>query len=133
MGFEPHQPPSRFKAVNEFTDRMKDTLEEAKLALAKAKVDMAWYYNCRRSPAPSFSPGDMVYLDSEDIQTTHPSKKLSHRHLGPYPVERHVGKYAYHLVLPPPMRRLHPVFNVMKLSPTSDDPIIGTRHRRRNS
>jgi len=67
MGFEPHQPPSHFKAVNEFTDRMKDTLEEAKSALAKAKDNMAWYYNRCHSPAPFFSPGDMVYLDSEDI------------------------------------------------------------------
>jgi len=66
MGFEPHQPPSHFKAVNEFTDRMKDTLEEAKSALAKAKDDMAWYYNRCRSPASSFSPDDMVYLDSEE-------------------------------------------------------------------
>ena len=70
MGFEPHQPPSRFEAVNEFTDQMKDNLEEAKSALAKAKNDMAQYHNHCRSPAPSFSPGDMVYLDSEDIQTT---------------------------------------------------------------
>jgi len=53
MGFEPHQPPSRFEAVNEFMDQMKDTLEEAKSALAKAKDDMARYYNRRRSPAPS--------------------------------------------------------------------------------
>jgi len=60
MGFEPHQPPSRFEVVNEFTDRMKDTLEEAKSALAKAKDDMAWYYNRRRSPALSFSPSDIV-------------------------------------------------------------------------
>jgi hypothetical protein len=33
MGFEPHQPPSRVEAVNEFTDQMRDTLKEAKLAL----------------------------------------------------------------------------------------------------
>ena len=83
MGFEPHQPLSCFEAVNEFTDQMKDTLEEAKSVLAKAKDDMARYYNRRRSPTPSFSSGDMVYLDSEDIQTTHPSKKLSHHCLGP--------------------------------------------------
>jgi len=125
MGFELHQPPSHFKAVNEFTDWMKDTLQEAKLALAKAKDDMAWYYNHRRSAALSFSHGNMVYLDSEDIQTTHLSKKLLHRRLGPYLVKRHVRKYAYHLVLPPPMRRLHAVFNVVKLSPTPDDPIVG--------
>jgi len=125
MGFERHQPPSCVEAVNKFTDRMKDTLEEAKSVLAKAKDDMAQYYNCHCSPAPSFSPGDMVYLDSEDIQTTRPSKKLSHRRLGPYLVERHAGKYAYHLVLPPPMRHLHPVFNVMKLSSAPNDPIVG--------
>jgi len=41
MGFEPHQPLSHVEAVNEFTNRMKDTLEEAKLALAKAKDNMA--------------------------------------------------------------------------------------------
>ena len=87
--------------MNEFTDQMKDTLKKAKSALAKAKDNMAWYYSCRRSPTPSFSPSDMVYLDSEDIQTTRLSKKLSHRRLGPYPVERHIRKYAHHLVLPP--------------------------------
>jgi len=105
-------------------DQMKDTLEQAKSVLAKAKDDMAWYYNRHRSPTPSFSSSDMVYLDSEDIQTTRPSKKLLHCHLGPYPVERCVSKYAYRLVLPPLMRCLHPVFNVMKLSPTPDDLII---------
>src|SRR6266545_4581095 len=121
MGFEPHQPLSRVEAVNEFTNWMKDTLEEAKSALAKAKDEMARYYNCRRSPALIFSPGDMVYLNSEDIQTTCPSKKLSDRRLGPYPVKRRVGKYAYRLTLPLPMRRLHPVFNVIKLTLTPED------------
>jgi hypothetical protein len=45
MGFELHQPPSRVEAVNEFTNQMRDTLEGAKSALAKAKDDMARYYN----------------------------------------------------------------------------------------
>src|SRR5438309_4964322 len=45
MGFEPHQLPSRVEAVNKFTDRMRNTLEEAKSALAKAKDEMAQYYN----------------------------------------------------------------------------------------
>jgi len=127
MGFEPDQLPSRVEAVNEFTDRMKATLEEAKSALAKAKDDMAQYYNRRRSPAPFFTLGDMVYLDSEDIQTTRPSRKLSHHRLGPYPVESRIGRHAYRLILPPSMRRLHPVFNVVKLTLASDDPIPGRR------
>ena len=104
MGFELHQPPSKVEAVNKFTDRMKDTLEEARSALAKAKDDMAHYYNQCQTPAPSFAPSDKVYLDSEDIQTMRPFKKLLHHKLGPYPIERRVGKYAYQLILLPSMR-----------------------------
>ena len=61
---------------------MKVTLEEAKAALKKAKDEMVRYYNQCRIPAPVFYPGDKVYLDASDIQTTCPSKKLSHQHLG---------------------------------------------------
>ena len=45
MGFEPDQPRSRLESVNEFTNQMKSTLEEAKAALAKSKDDMTRYYN----------------------------------------------------------------------------------------
>jgi hypothetical protein len=41
MGFEPNQRPSKVESVNEFTDRMQSTLDEAKAALAKSKDDMA--------------------------------------------------------------------------------------------
>ena len=70
MGFEPRQPPSKVEAVNEFTDRMRSTLEEAKSALAKAKDDMARYYDQRRTPTPVYATGDRVYLDASDIHTT---------------------------------------------------------------
>jgi hypothetical protein len=82
MGFKPKQP-ARVEAVNEFTDRMKMALEEAKSALNKAKDDMARYYNQRRLPTPMYQLGDKVYLDASDISTTRPSWKLSHRRLGP--------------------------------------------------
>ena len=70
--------------VNEFMDRMHSTLTEAKATLAKAQEDMTRYYNRRREPAPEYAPGDRVYLDGSDIQTSRPSKKLAHRFLGPY-------------------------------------------------
>src|SRR6267378_1673586 len=125
MGFEPRQPPSKVEAVNDFTDRMKSTLEEAKSAIAKAKDDMAQYYNQRRTPAPVYGPSDKVYLDASDIHTTRPSKKLSHRRLGLFPVERRIGMNAYRLTLPPLMKHLHPVFNVVKLMPVPMDLIAG--------
>src|SRR6266700_2359985 len=66
----------------------------------------------------------MVYLDSSDIHITRPSRKLSHCRLGPYPVLRCVRKLTYCLILPPSMSRLHPVFNVVKLTLAPPDPIL---------
>ena len=125
MGFEPHQPRSHLETVNEFTDRMKEALEEAKAALVQSKDDMARYYDRKRTRAPEYVPGDMVYLEANDIRTTRPSQKLSHKRLGPFPVVKKVGNGAYRLRLPPSMSRLHPVFNVVKLTSAPSDPIPG--------
>jgi hypothetical protein len=125
MGFEPDQRLSNIESVNEFTERMWSTLEEAKAALVKSKDDMSRYYNQRRMPAPEFRPGGKVYLDRTDITTTRPSRKLSHKYLGPFPVERKVGNNIYRLRLPPSKSRIHPVFNVVKLTPAPDDLIAG--------
>ena len=127
MGFEPDQRRSHIESINEFKERMESALNEAKAALAKSKDDMAKYYNRTRALAPEYQPGDKVYLDASDIQTTRPSKKLSHRRLGPFPIVRKVGNSAYRLKLPPSMSRLHPVFNVVKLTPAPEDPILGRR------
>ncbi|GLB34315.1 putative retrotransposable element tf2 155 kda protein type 1-like [Lyophyllum shimeji] len=129
MGFEPRPLNSNNETANEFFERMKLAQEEAKAALAKAKDDMARYYDQRRIPAPEYKPGDRVYLDASDIQTTRPSKKLSHRYLGPYTIERQVGPLAYKLRLPRSMSRLHPVFNAVKLRLAPPDPIPGRRAR----
>src|ERR1700684_1023606 len=93
---------------------MDDTLNEAKAALVKSKDDMAKYYNRRRTPAPEYQPGDKVYLDTSDIHTTRPSRKLSHRRLSPFPVVKKVGNSATRLCLPPSMSRLHPVMRSTK-------------------
>ena len=54
MGFEPTARPSENETAQEFFDRMKESNEEAKAALAKAKDDMARYYDQRRTPAPEY-------------------------------------------------------------------------------
>ena len=123
MGFEPRQTRSDLETVNEFTEQMRTTLEEAKAALTKAKGDMARYYNQRRTPAPVYKPGDKVFLEADDIQTTWPSRKLAHQHLSPYVVKMQVNPNTYRLWLPWNLSRLHPVFNIVKLTPALEDPI----------
>ena len=107
MGFKLQQPWSHVESANEFVECMARGVEEAKAALTKAKEEYTQYYNHQRTPAPEFKPGDMVYLNEEDIKTTCPSAKLSHRNLGPYRVEKKVGATSYRLQLPPSLRRLY--------------------------
>jgi len=124
MGFEPSQAPSGLETVNEFTERMKSATEEAKSVICKAQEDMTRYYNQKRISAPVYKPGDWVYLDTSDIKMTWPSPKLSHRRLRPFEIEHQVGPLAYRLKLPHGMRQLYPVFNIVKLSATLEDPIL---------
>ena len=100
-------------------------IEEAKSAICKAQEDIKRYYDQHRTPAPVFNPGDKVFLDALDIRTTCPSQKLSHRQLGPFVVEWRIGPMAYRLKLPYRMKQLHPVFNIVKLTPALDDLITG--------
>jgi len=102
-------------------------IEEAKSAICKVQKDMKRYYDRRRTLAPVFNPGDKVFLDTSDIRTTRPSQKLSHRRLGPFVVEQRIRPMAYRLKLPYRMKQLHPVFNVVKLTPALDDPITGRK------
>jgi len=113
--------------VNEFMERMRTAIEEAKSVIQKVQDDMKRYYDRRRTPAPVFNPGNKVFLDVSDIWTTHPSQKLSHRRLGPFVVERRIRPMAYRLKLPHWMKQLHPVFNVVKLTPALKDLITERR------
>jgi len=127
MGFEPRQNHFDLEMVNKFTERMRAAIDEAKSAIRKAQDDMKRYYDQRRTLAPVFKPGDKVFLDASDIRTTRPSQKFSHRRLGPFVVEWRIGPMAYRLRLPHGMKQLHPVFNIVKLTPAPDDPITGRK------
>jgi len=127
MGFEPQQLWSHVELVNEFKDCMAQGLEEASAALTKAKDEYTLYYNCRRIPTLELKPGDLVWINNSDIQTTHPSQKLNHCNLGLYPVKKHVRHGAYCVKLPPSLWCLHPVFQIMKLYPAAVDPIPSRR------
>ena len=80
-------------------------------------------YKChsegRRLPIPNFQVGDLVWLDSQNIWTRRPSKKLDCRHLGLFPILEKISSHAVQLGLPLALRRIHPVFHVSLLQPTN--------------
>src|SRR5467141_483341 len=50
-----------------------------------------------------------MWLDSRNIKTTHPSKNLDHRFLGPFPIIERVSSHAFRLSLSLALSRIHPI------------------------
>ena len=49
----------------------------------------------RQLPIPPFQVGDTIWLDSRNIKTMRPSKKLDHCFLGPFPIVERVSSNAF--------------------------------------
>jgi hypothetical protein len=114
MGVEPRRQ-TRVEAVEEFTSRIQKATEEAQSALKQAADDMSRFHDRHRGEDTTFKVGDKVWLDSRNIKTTRPAKKLDYRWFGPFPIEQVISKNAYKLKLTAPFKRVHPVFHVSLL------------------
>ena len=77
-----------------------------------------------RVPAPTYQPGDKVWLNARNITTRRPSVKLDHKRLGPFLVTALVGKYTCRLELPTTMK-IHNIFHACLLEPAASDPFPG--------
>jgi hypothetical protein len=73
--------------------------------------------DAKRLPPPPFAIGDQVFVKAKYFRSTRPSKKLSEKNLGPYPIIAQVGSLSFTLRLPDSMRSVHPVFHVSQLEP----------------
>jgi len=58
-------------------------------------------------------------VDSSNISSNHPTKKLVFKRVGPFPVIKKVGSSAYELQIPKIWKNLHPVINESKLKALS--------------
>ena len=63
-----------------------------------------------------FKTGDKVYLNSKNIESICPSKKLDYKYYEPFKIEEPIGKQTYRLKLPKKMK-IHDVFHVSLLEP----------------
>ena len=80
--------------------------------------------DARRSPAPNFKVSDLVYVKAKYFRSTRPTKKLSKKNLGPYPIIAQVGTLSFTIRLPDSMRAVHPVFHVSQLEPAMPNTIL---------
>ncbi|MBW0506998.1 hypothetical protein O181_046713 [Austropuccinia psidii MF-1] len=70
----------------------------------------------------------MVWLSSNNIESTRPTKKLSERWLGLFPILKKVSTHAYHLKLSSKWKYIHPVFHIYFLEPVKTS-IIPNPHQ----
>ena len=91
------------------------------LAIEKAQQVYKRYADRNRQDL-SFTVGDKVWLESYNLSTDAPSKKLTAKRLGPYEVLELIGPTSYRLDIPTSWR-VHNVFHAALLSRTKEDTI----------
>ena len=67
---------------------MEEAMKEAHSALARAADDMAHFYDANQREAPLYAVRDKVWLNGQNITMTWLMKKLDHKWLGLYPVDK---------------------------------------------
>ncbi|MBW0465292.1 hypothetical protein O181_005007 [Austropuccinia psidii MF-1] len=102
----------------------KDVKRELEVAINRFKT----YADKIRASPPVFNPGDMVCISSKNIKSTRPTKKLSERWLGPFPMLKKVSTHAFHLKLLSQWKSIHPVFQISLLEQLKES-TIPNRHQ----
>jgi hypothetical protein len=72
---------------------------------------------------PDFKVGEQVFVKARYFRSTHPSKKLLEKNLGPFEIIAHPGSHSITIELPDSMRSVHPVFHVSQLEPATPNTI----------
>jgi len=111
--------------VSEYATALGRLHEELRAEMKEAQMAQMEQANRVRRLDPVMEPGDRVWLQRKNIRTMRPSNKLDHKQIGPYTILENVGSRAYKLDLPAYVK-LHPVFHISLLEPTtSTEPILG--------
>lgn len=91
--------------------------EETGSSLGMASEQMKHFYDHHRKDVTDYKVGDKVLLESYNLQTNRPSKKLDNKCYGPFTITTKVGAATYKLQLPKTWKSIWPVFNKLLLTP----------------
>lgn len=101
----------------QFAQKMKKLQEEASAALSLSKDLMKKAYDKGKKAAVEYAEGDLVWIESTNIRTDRPSRKLDDKRYGPFPVIKKIGNSAYKIKIPRSWKGVHPVYNEALLTP----------------
>lgn len=111
-----------YQEAKALATRMHAAWELAKSNMESAQERMRKAVNQHRRPV-DWDVGDMVYLSTENLANSRPSRKLSDKWEGPFEVIEKVG-HSFRLKLPPGSR-IHDVFAPNLLCKDPQDPLPG--------
>ena len=102
IGFEGRRR-GKYKAAEEFAERMKRIQKEAKAVLGKAQEEMKKFANRKRKEEEEYRVGDLVLLSTKDLKwqmKEKRSEKLTEHFVGSYKIKRIVSSNVIELELP---------------------------------
>ncbi|MBW0509738.1 hypothetical protein O181_049453 [Austropuccinia psidii MF-1] len=109
--------------AGKLSTKIQSVQQDVKTQLETAINQFKRYADTIRASQPNFNRGDMVWLSSMIIKSTIPTKKLSERWLGPFPILTKVSSHAYHLKLPSQWKSIHPFSHISLLEPVKTSTI----------
>ncbi|XP_054651361.1 uncharacterized protein LOC129191789 isoform X3 [Dunckerocampus dactyliophorus] len=126
-GYQPPLFPSQeaeiaIPTVNAHLKRAHRVWKDTRAALCRTADRNKQLADCHRIPAPTFQPGQEIWLSSRDLPIEGIRKKMAPRFVGPYKVEAIINRSAVKLKLPPSLK-IHPVFHVSCRKPVSSSPL----------
>ena len=106
-----------------FVRRCRRTWKRVRQALLCTAKQNRVQANRHRTPAPSFCPGQKVWLSAKDLPLGVASHKLAPHYVGPFKITHWVNPVTYRLQLPRSMK-VHPTFHVSRLRPVLTSPFV---------
>lgn len=103
----------RVPTANERIKMLQIARDDATERLRSARDSQTKQYNKTYKPQ-SYRVGELVMLSTKNLKQKRPSKKLSHKFVGPFKIIDKVGAQAYRLLLPQ-IYRIHNTFHVSLL------------------
>ena len=97
--------------TKQFLKTIKEIRDEVESTLKKTNETMKRKWDSKKKPEVERLSGDLVWVDVMHYNSGQPSKKLSAKRLGPFPIIWKVGKAAYELKIPSTWKSIHPVVN----------------------
>ncbi len=111
----PHPSPAETPAATEWVATIHATLEHLRAHLVRAQQAAKHQADKHHQQAP-FQVGDLVWIQTHNLQSHRPARKLDYRKIGPFPITEAINPVAFRVKLPPSLH-IHDVFHASLLCP----------------